>query len=114
MNTYLQLLLVAAVVLYIVDLSGFTDSWRDALSRALGIKAPNRLRALPPFDCGACLTWWASLAWAAFVCREFTLPVVAYCAALAALEPLAVSVAACIRETVNNICNTITDKTTPK
>ena len=56
-----DLLMVAAVTVYIVDLSGFTESWRNALARWLHIKA---LRDLPPFDCGKCATWWACLIFA--------------------------------------------------
>lgn len=37
MNTYTQLALVAAIVIYIVDVSGFTASWRSALEKALGL-----------------------------------------------------------------------------
>ena len=55
MTTALQLLLLAASVTYIVDVSGFTESWRALLARVLHIR-PENLRALPPFDCGKCAT----------------------------------------------------------
>lgn len=75
---YLELFLVAVVTVYIVDISGFTDSWRAALAHLLRVKA---LKPLPPFDCGKCMTWWACLVYAICVHR-FTLGVVAFSAVL--------------------------------
>lgn len=62
MSIYAELPLVAVVVVFIVDLSGFTDSWRTALARFLRVTA---IRPLRPFDCSLCMTWWCCLAWAA-------------------------------------------------
>ena len=61
MNTYIQLLLVAAITIYIVDISGFTESWRSILAGMLHL---GRLKPLPPFDCGKCMTWWVCLIYA--------------------------------------------------
>lgn len=62
MSIFAELPLVAVVVVFIVDLSGFTNSWRTALARFLKV---NALRPLRPFDCSLCMTWWCCLAWAA-------------------------------------------------
>ena len=62
MNLYLELTLAALVTVYAVDVSGFTDSWRDLLARMLHVKT---LRSLPPFDCGKCAAFWACVIWAA-------------------------------------------------
>ena len=51
-------ILAALVAVYIVDVSGFTESWRNGLARLLRI---NRLRPLPPFDCGTCMAFWAAI-----------------------------------------------------
>lgn len=59
--TYVKMALWAFVVIYVVDISGFTDSWRAALSRFLRIQ---RLRALPPFDCGKCAVFWTCMIYA--------------------------------------------------
>lgn len=53
-------IIVALVAVYIVDVSGFTESWREGLSRLLNVK---RLRPLPPFDCGTCMAFWSPLLW---------------------------------------------------
>lgn len=81
-SVFIDLLLVALVTIYIVDLSGFTDSWRTLLARSLHIKS---LRPLPPFDCGKCATWWACLIYSAFN-WGITLPIIAYAAALSFLS----------------------------
>lgn len=65
MNIYLQQLLLSAAVVYIVDVSGFTTSWRDLLARFLHLPGGDALRPLPPFDCGKCMTFWACLVWTA-------------------------------------------------
>ena len=54
-NIYTDLLLLAAITVYVVDVSGFTDSWRTLVARWLKVQ---KLRDLPPFDCGKCMTWW--------------------------------------------------------
>lgn len=84
MSIYLQLLLVAAVTIYIVDLSGFTQSWRSALARRMHINETN-LRPVKPFDCSLCMTWWVCLIYA-LIKKEFSLPVIAYSALLSFLS----------------------------
>ena len=61
MNIYIDLILVALVTIYIVDISGFTESWRSALAKILKVSA---LKPLKPFDCGLCMTWWVCLIYA--------------------------------------------------
>ena len=53
--------MVAVITIYIVDLSGFTQSWRGLLARILHIK---EMRSIKPFDCGLCMTWWVCLIYA--------------------------------------------------
>lgn len=84
MNIYIDLLLVAAVTIYIVDLSGFTDSWRSALARRMRIPESN-LRQLKPFDCSLCMTWWVCLIYA-LIEGQLSLPVIAYSALLSFLS----------------------------
>lgn len=71
--------LLSAVVVFIVDISGFTDSWKAALGRWLCVKV-GRVR---PFDCSLCCTWWACIV--LLLCRgDLTLGNVAFAAVLAA------------------------------
>ena len=86
MNIYLELLLVSAVVVYVVDLSGFTQSWREGLASLLSGGRSNRLRwSGRPFSCSLCMTWWCCLAWA-IIRGELSLPVVAASAGYSAFS----------------------------
>lgn len=82
MSPFIDILLVDLVVIYIVDLSGFTDSWRNLLSRMTGIK---NLRTLPPFDCGKCMTWWAGLVYV-LINWGWSLPLISYVGLLSFLS----------------------------
>ena len=84
MSIYVNLFLAAVVVVYIVDISGFTQSWRAGVARLLGV-SPSRLRPLPPFDCGKCATFWAALILAA-VQHHLDLTTAATAAALSLLS----------------------------
>ena len=89
-----DLLLVAAVCVFIVDVSGWTESWRGALARWARVEHPTgRLR---PFDCSLCCTWWAGLV--LLLCRgEFTLAGIASCALAAALTRVLLAAWNCAR-----------------
>lgn len=82
MKTYFDLVLVAFITIYIVDLSGFTDSWRSLLSGLLKIKS---LRPLPPFDCGLCMTWWVCILYS-LITKTFSLQTLAFIACLSYLS----------------------------
>lgn len=53
-----ELLLLTAIIVYIVDLSGFTDSWKGWLKKALHARD---LKSMKPFDCSLCMAWWCGL-----------------------------------------------------
>ena len=78
----LDLLLVAAIATYVVDVSGFTESWRGAVARWLHVQ---EMRPLPPFDCGKCATFWACVI-ASAVTGRLTLTAVALSCALSLLS----------------------------
>ena len=103
MNAYIELTLVALVTIYIVDVSGFTDSWRGAISRWLKV---SNLRPLPPFDCGKCMSWWVCLIYA--ICTgEITLGTVAYSALLSLLSFPIAQILIFIRESLLWLINKI-------
>lgn len=81
MTNCTELTLVALIAVYIVDVSGFTESWRSALAGWLGRKS---LRPLKPFDCGTCMAWWSCIIYS--LCTgAFSLATVAYSALMALL-----------------------------
>lgn len=97
MSIYAQLLLLAWVVVFIVDLSGVTDSVAGWLGR-------ERLRK--PLSCSLCMTWWTGLAWA-LATGTFSVGVLAYIAALAwcaqYFRALAVALDDFIKRLINKI-----------
>lgn len=53
-----KMLAITLIVIFIVDLSGFTQWWRMRLATWAKVK---ELRPLPPFDCSLCCVWWATI-----------------------------------------------------
>ena len=47
MRCVIDILLLAAIIVFIVDLSGFTQSWKKWLGKWLGVQIGD----VPPFDC---------------------------------------------------------------
>ena len=106
MSIYTQQAILAAVVVFIVDLSGFTESRRDALARALKVR---NLRPLKPFDCSLCMTWWTCLLYP--ICTgDFSLLTLANAAALALLSQPLSAVMLFIVESLNWLFNKITPR----
>ncbi len=76
---YWNLLLLAVVVVFVVDLSGIVDTIKGVLGRWLNVK----VRRLRPFDCSLCMVWWSGLGYLLVIGR-FSLGPVAFVALLAA------------------------------
>lgn len=82
MQIYINLLLLACIVTWLVDCSGATDTLLSLVSRFTRRYGYGPVTSLRPFTCDLCATWWACLIYA--ICTgNFTLPVIAWCAALA-------------------------------
>ena len=81
MKIYIDLLMVAVITIYIVDLSGFTETWLNILSNYRGRK----ITGLKPFSCSLCMVWWVCLIYAVIV-GNLTIPVVALIALLSLLS----------------------------
>lgn len=97
MSIYLQLLLLSWVVVFVVDLSGITDT----VAGWLGRKALRK-----PWSCSLCLTWWCGLIWAAATgCLSWA--VVAYIAALAWCAKYLREILVCINDFILRIIHKI-------
>ena len=101
MSIYLSLLLLWAVVVFIVDLSGWTDAWLKVLSKFTARHGYPPVKELRPFSCSLCSTWWICLLYA-YLRNSFTLPVVAYIAGLSFLSITLRELFIFIRETLTN------------
>ncbi len=81
MKAIVELILVAMITIYVVDLSGFTDTWLKFLSAYKGRK----ITELKPFSCSLCMVWWVCLAFL-LMSAKLTLPLVAFSALLSFLS----------------------------
>ena len=81
MKAIIDIILVALVTIYIVDLSGFTETLLKVISAYKGRK----ITELKPFSCSLCMVWWVCLIYAAIV-GNLTIPVVALIALLSLLS----------------------------
>lgn len=105
---YTELATVALIVDYIVGASGFTQSWRTAVAKRLGLKE-HQMRPLKPFDCATCMTWWCCLAWA-LIQHDLTLWTVAASAALSLLSIPITDLLLFIREGASALLRKLFDK----
>lgn len=78
---YWNLLLLALIVVFIVDVSGIVDTIKGVIGRWLGV----RFERLKPFDCSLCMVWWCGLGYL-FAVGRFSLVSVAYVALLSSFS----------------------------
>ena len=81
MNIYINLLLLAFVITWVVDCSGFSDTilgWASKFTARYGLPP---VRSLRPFTCSLCATWWGRLIFSLLV-AEISLQLRPYCASL--------------------------------
>lgn len=78
---YLNITLLAVVVVFVVDISGIVETLKEGIGKLLNIKV-GRLR---PFDCSLCMVWWSCLIYALCV-GAFSIPMIAYISLLALLS----------------------------
>lgn len=79
---YINIFLIAFVVVFIVDVSGAVGSLKAFINRRKG-RPEDYDFSLKPLDCSLCMTWWTGLAYILFA--GFTLPRLAVVALAAAM-----------------------------
>lgn len=104
MKAIIELILVALVTIYIVDLSGFTETLLKVISAYKGRK----ITELKPFTCSLCMVWWVCLIYAAIV-GNLTIPVVALIAFLSLLSVPCGQLLMLIREVFLKVINKLMD-----
>lgn len=101
---YLELSMLAVIVVFVVDTSGFIDTIKKWLGKWLG-KSVSTLR---PFDCSLCMVWWAGILFA-MIRREFNLPVITYVCALSALAYPISQIISLVQSLIIRGCNKLAD-----
>ena len=100
MKAIVELILVAMITIYVVDLSGFTDTWLKFLSAYKGKK----ITELKPFSCSLCMVWWVCLAYLVTT-SQLTLSLVAFTALLSFLSIPMGQILVMLREVMLHIIN---------
>ena len=79
----INLILIAAIVVFIVDISGAVDSLKSGLKWILTKgKMKNSDYQLKPLDCSMCMTFWSGII-CLLITNNFTLPYLAFVCLLA-------------------------------
>ena len=100
MKAIIDIILVALVTIYIVDLSGFTETCLSILSHYKNRK----ITELKPFSCSLCMVWWVCLIYAVIV-GNLTIPFVALIALLSLLSVPCGQLLILIREAFLKVIN---------
>ena len=100
MKAIVELILVAMITIYVVDLSGFTDTWLKFLSAYKGRK----ITELKPFSCSLCMVWWVCLTYLVTT-SQLTLSLVAFTALLSFLSIPMGQILVMLREVILHIIN---------
>ena len=100
MKAIVELILVALITIYVVDLSGFTDTWLKFLSAYKG----RNITELKPLSCSLCMVWWVCLAYLVTT-SQLTLSLVAFTALLSCLSIPMGQILVLLREVVLHIIN---------
>lgn len=93
---------ITIIVVFIVDLSGWTDTWKGWLHKWLRVPI-GRAR---PFDCSLCTTWWAGCVYLLCV-GKFTLPWLAAVSVFAMCTPVVLNMLLTIIDLLNILFNFI-------
>ena len=100
MKAIVELILVALITIYVVDLSGFTNTWLKFLSAYKGRK----ITELKPFSCSLCMVWWVCLTYL-LMSAKLSLPLVAFSALLSFLSIPMGQILVLLREVMLYIIN---------
>ena len=104
MKAIIDIILVALVTIYIVDLSGFTETLLKVISAYKGRK----ITELKPFSCSLCMVWWVCLIFS-LVSGKCSIPVVAFIALLSFLSTPLGQLLLLIREIFLKVINKLMD-----
>lgn len=105
MGTITDMLCLTAIIVFIVDISGFTQTWKKWLADFIG-KDVKQLKPLKPWSCSLCMVWWACVIYL-FCKHSVTLPYLAFSALLAALSAQVGQVIGLLRYAVDTLLRLI-------
>ena len=84
--TYLNILLIAFIAVFIIDISGVVDHITAAIAGWLTKGAVKKPFQLKPFTCSLCMTFWTSIIYVICI-GEWSAIITAYICLIAFLTP---------------------------
>lgn len=108
MSIYLQLTLLAGIVVFIVDCSGFTDTLLSVASRFTARYNLPPVKSLRPVTCSLCMVWWTGIIYLVAV-GQFSLQALAFVALLAHLSKTITYFFIFIRESLSSLIGKLMD-----
>ena len=110
----IELLLIALMIVYVTDLTGFPQSMLEVLWHYAYKDKPmpydltwTRIHPLLKIcECSTCQTWWVTLI-VTICCGWWSVPMMAYCAFLSYMAPVFKDVLLVARDFVTEMINTI-------
>lgn len=85
-NTYTDILLIAAIYVFALDISGFWQALSAGIKKALTHGAMHTPFELKPFSCSLCMTFWTGLVYLVAT-AHLTIGNLAYVCLVAMLTP---------------------------
>jgi len=86
MINYLNILLITIIICFIVDCSGFTNTWKGFILKLMKLdKNKTDAISLKPFDCSLCLSFWSSIIYL-IITNSFSLILFAYSCIIALIS----------------------------
>lgn len=99
----IELLILTAIIVFIIDLSGVIEEMESGLAKWLKVK---KARIPKPFSCSLCMTWWTGLIYLICV-NSFTLGWIAYVAMLSYLTPVIYNALTLVFDILNKVISVI-------
>lgn len=107
---YLNLLLIAVIVVIIIDISGIIEDIKSKISKMLTKgKIDKTDYRIKPFDCSFCMNFWTGLIFI-IVTGQFSILLLAYILLLSVLTPVIKETILLIKDTILKIINVIYEK----
>ena len=104
---YLNILLIAVIVVIVIDNTDFVDNIKKLISSLLTkgkIKSSNY--SLKPFDCSLCMTFWISLIYL-IIQNQVTLFTITYTLVIALLTPQINDLVKLLQDLITKLINIV-------
>lgn len=105
----LDLLLLALIITYCIDVSGFWNEISGIISGWLTDGKIKKSFTLKPFSCPLCMTFWCGLAYL-LITGTFTIPMVAYVCLLSYLTTVFADIMRWVVEALKTLIIKLNDK----